>query len=81
MSFWHHTSVPWNKDDITDFAEELDRHRDTMIRGDRTRLSDECAQFLDTFMNGRLSDEQLDFFERQIASIAVRHLAEIHRER
>lgn len=77
---WHHGAVRWNKDNITDFAEELDKHRDAKARGESSRLSDDCHRFLNAYMLHRLPDDQLDFFERRVGSIAVRHLVRIYND-
>ena len=70
--------MPWNKDDITDFADELDKHRNAVARGDTVSLSDECYRFLSRWTSHNLPDDQIAFFETTLKSLAVRRVIEIY---
>ena len=72
---WDHMS--WNKDDITDFADELDRHRDAIARGESPSLSDECYRFVRCWTSHDLPDDQIKFFESTLLSLTVRHVVEL----
>lgn len=76
---WHALRVTlWNKDDIIDFAYELDRSRDARLS--QKQLSEKCRQFLCDYMECCLSDEQVEFFERELMSLAIGHMREMYEE-
>lgn len=68
----------WNKDDITDFANELDRLRDTNARGEPVTLSDECYRFIRCWMSHDLPQDQINFFESKLAGSMVRFIVEFY---
>ena len=76
LSSWHPRLVPnWNKDDITDFAHELDQHRAAQAGG---KLSDECATFLGAYMHRSLPNDQRNFFERKLLTSLLHDLKQIY---
>ena len=72
---WHYPVVRWNKDDITDFAHELDRHRGAQLSG---KLSDECVAFLRSYMHRSLPNDQRNFFERKLLTSVLQDLKQIY---
>lgn len=65
----------WNKDDIADFAHELDAHR---AAKSSSKLSDECTRFLRAYMLRKLPNDQLKFFERTLLISLLQDLKQIY---